>query len=154
MSTKSSSAARVILFGFVLAAGTVGSQAQSYAIDWYAIPGGGSASTNGSFALNGSIGQASAGGPMTNGQFSVTGGFWAPISAVQTPGAPPLYISYSANTVTVFWQNTAGWNLQQNNNLTAMTNWSLSSGVTTSAGTNYLNLVHPAGNLFFRLDHQ
>ena len=32
--------------------------------------------------------------------------------------------------------------------------WSASSGVTTLNGTNYLNLVAPTGNLFFRLKRQ
>jgi hypothetical protein len=41
--------------------------------------------------------------------------------------------------------------LPQNSNLTAPANWSASSGVTTSNGTNYLNLVNPMGNLSFRL---
>lgn len=154
MKTKSSTAAGLILSLLVLAIGAIVSRAQNYAIDWYAIPGGGGASTNGSFALNGSIGQAAASGPMTNGQYSVTGGFWALVSTVQTTGAPPLYISFAGSTVTVYWQDTPGWNLQQNNSLTAPANWSLSSDVTMSAGTNYLSLVRPVGNLFFRLDHQ
>jgi hypothetical protein len=70
---------------------------------------------------------------------------------VQTAGAPTLYISDSGNTVTVYWQNVSGWSLQQNNNLAIPANWSASGGVTTTNGTNYLNLASPTGNLFFRL---
>lgn len=70
---------------------------------------------------------------------------------VQTPGAPALNISHSGNTITVYWQNVSGWSLQQNNNLSLPGNWSASGGVTTSNGTNYLNVVSPAGDLFFRL---
>src|SRR5262249_21152422 len=125
--------------------------AQNYSINWNAIGGGGGTSTNGPFAMSGTIGQAAAGGPMTNGQFSVTGGFWALVSAVQTPGAPPLYITHSGNNVTVCWQATPGWNLQQNSSVKAPANWSASSGVTTANGTNYLNLANPAGNRYFRL---
>ena len=63
----------------------------------------------------------------------MTGGFWALISVVQTPGAPTLYVSQSGNTVTVYWQNVAGWNLVQDSNLaTPMANWSASGGITTS----------------------
>ena len=51
--------------------------AQSYQIDWYKIAGGGGASTAGVYAVIGTIGQHDAGGPMTSGQYSVTGGFWA-----------------------------------------------------------------------------
>jgi len=87
---------------------------------------------------------------MTGGNYSLTGGFWALISVVQTPGAPTLYISHAGNTVTVYWQAITGWSLQQNANL-AMSGWTASGGVTTYNGTNYLNLVSPPGNLFFRL---
>jgi hypothetical protein len=45
----------------------------------------------------------------------------------------------------------SGWSLQQNNNLALPANWSASGGVTTSNGTNYLNITPPTGNLFFRL---
>ena len=90
---------------------------------------------------------------MTGGNYSLTGGFWSLISVAQTPGAPTLYISHAGNTVTVFWQNESGWNLQQNSNLTIPANWSASGGITTSNGTNYLNVVNPSGNLFYRLSH-
>src|SRR5579863_994259 len=115
--------------------------AQTYSIDWYKIAGGGGTSTGGVYSVSGTIGQHHAGGPMTGGTFSLTGGFWALISVVQTVGAPQLLISHSGNTVTVYWQNVSGWNLQQNNNLTLPANWSASSGITTSNGTNYLNVA-------------
>ena len=59
--------------------------------------------------------------------------------------------SVSADTVTIIWRVVSSWSLPQNSNLTAPANWSASSGVTTSNGTNYLNLVNPMGNLSFRL---
>lgn len=67
------------------------------------------------------------------------------------PVAPTLYITGSGNTVTVYWQDVSGWSLQQNNNLAVPAGWTGSDGVTTSNGTNYLNITAPAGNLFFRL---
>lgn len=127
--------------------------AQQYSIDWFKISGGGGTSTNGQYAVSGTIGQHDAGGPMTGGNYSLTGGFWALLSVVQTPGAPTLYVSHSGNTVTVSWQNVSGWTLEQNNNLTASTAWSTNTAWTTSSGTNYLNLTPPTGNLFFRLIH-
>src|SRR5208283_364608 len=127
--------------------------AQSYSIDWYKVAGGGGTSANGQYSLSGTIGQPDAGGPMTGGSYSLTSGFWALISVMQTPGAPVLYISHSGNTVTVFWQDVSGWSLQQNNNLATPAGWTGSSGVTTANGTNYLNLTAPAGNLFFRLSN-
>lgn len=127
--------------------------AQQYSIDWYKVAGGGGTSTGGLYAVSGTIGQHDAGGPMAGGNYSLTGGFWALISVMQTPGAPSLLISHSGNTVTVYWQNVSGWNLQQNGNLLDTSGWTLNSSWTTSNGTNYLNLTSPAGNLFFRLTH-
>ncbi len=126
---------------------------QNYSIDWYKISGGGGTSTNGQYAVTGTIGQHDAGGAMTGGNYSLTGGFWSLIALAQTPGAPTLYIGQSGRTVTVFWQNVTGWSLQQNNNIALPANWSASGGVTTANGTNYLNITPPAGNLFFRLQH-
>jgi hypothetical protein len=137
-----------LLFGLLVPAL---SQAQSYSIDWYKIAGGGGTSTNGQYAVTGTIGQPDAGGAMTGGNYSLTGGFWSLISVAQTPGAPTLLISHSGATVIVYWQNVSSWSLQQNNNLALPANWSASGGVTTSNGTNYLNVASPAGNLFFRL---
>ncbi len=64
---------------------------------------------------------------------------------------PRLYISQSGGTVTVFWQDVSGWNLQQNGNLANTSGWSVNSSWTTSNGTNYLTITPPTGNLFFRL---
>lgn len=132
----------------------VAASAQSYSINWYKISGGGGMNTTGGvYSVSGTIGQHDAGGPMTGGGYQLTGGFWALISVLQTPGAPTLYIRQSGSTVTVFWQDVSGWTLQQNNNLTVPAGWSLSSGVTTSSGTNHLDITPPTGNLFFRLEH-
>ena len=126
--------------------------AQQYSIDWYKVAGGGGTSSNGQYGLSGTIGQLDASGAMIGGNYSLTGGFWALISVVQTSGAPALYISHSGNTVTVYWQNVSGWSLQQNSNLATPAGWTVSGGVTTSNGTNYLNITPPTGNLFFRLE--
>ena len=66
--------------------------AQSYSVDWYNIAGGGGTSTNGTYQVSGTSGQHDASGMMTGGNYSLTGGFWALINVVQTPGAPTLYI--------------------------------------------------------------
>jgi hypothetical protein len=125
--------------------------AQQYSVDWYKIAGGGGTSIGGVYSASGTIGQLDASDAMTGGNYSLTGGFWALISVVQTPGAPLLYISHSGNTVTVYWQDVSGWNLQQNGNLTSSAGWSASGGVTPLNGTNYLTITPPTGNLFFRL---
>ena len=141
-----------LIFIFGLLIPTI-SFAQPYSIDWYKVSGGGGTSTGATYQVSGTIGQHDAGGPMTGGSYSLTGGFWALISVVQTAGAPTLYISHSGNTVTVYWQDVSGWNLQQNSNLTLPANWTVNSSWTTSNGTNYLNLTSPPGNLFFRLSN-
>ena len=124
---------------------------QSYSIDWSKVSGGGGTSTSATYSVTGTIGQHDAGGPMTGGNYSLTGGFWALISVLQTPGAPPLLISHSGSTVTVYWQDVSGWSLQQNNNLATPAGWSASGGAILTNGTNYLTLTSPTGNLFFRL---
>jgi len=131
--------------------------AQNYSINWYKISGGGGASagTNGAvvYSVTGAIGQHDAGGALTGGNFSLTGGFWSLISVAQTPGAPTLCISHSGSAVTVYWQNVSGWSLQQNSNLAALGGWSASGGVSTANGTNSITISFPAGNMFFRLSH-
>jgi hypothetical protein len=125
---------------------------QQYSIDWFKISGGGGTSTNGQYSLSGTIGQPDAGATMSGGNYSVTGGFWSLVSVVQTPGAPVLLISRSGSQVTVYWQNTGNWTLQQNGNLTVPSGWAASTGVVTANGTNSLIINNPAGSLFFRLE--
>jgi hypothetical protein len=121
-----------------------------YSVDWYKVSGGDGTSTNSQFTLSGTVGQHDAGGPMTGGNYSLTGGFWA-LYALQTPGAPTLFISHSGNSVTVYWQAVPGWNLQQNNNLASPAGWTASWGVTTLNGTNSLTITPPSGDWYFRL---
>ena len=151
MKTKSSKL--TLATAVLLAVGVTALRAQTYSINWNAIAGGGGTSTNGPFALSGTIAQAVAGGPMTGGNYSLTSGFWSLISAVQTSGAPPLYISHAGNSVTVSWEAVSGWTLHQNGSLTLPANWTVSGGVTTSNGTNYFNLTSPTGKMFFRLSN-
>ena len=143
----------VSAFCFLLPVFCFPAAAQTYSIDWYKIAGGGGTSTGGTYSVSGTIGQHDAGGPMAGGNYSLTGGFWALISVVQTPGAPNLYITHSGNTVTVYWQNVSGWTLHQNPVLNNSSGWTLNTSWTTSNGTNYLNLGSPSGNLFFRLSN-
>ena len=122
-----------------------------YSIDWYKVSGGGGNSTGGVYTVSGTIGQHDSSGPMFGGNFSLTGGFWSLLSVFQTPGAPRLFISHSGTAVTIYWQNVSGWTLQQNSSVTSPSGWSATGEVTTSSGTNYLNLSSPTGSLFFRL---
>jgi len=89
--------------------------AQSYSIEWYKVAGGGGTSTGGVYSVSGTIGQPDASGPMTNGQFSVTGGFWSLPVAVQVTNAPTLTIvPATPGNATISWTpNTPGFVLQQ-----------------------------------------
>src|SRR4051794_33098554 len=78
-------------------------RAQSYSIDWFTIDGGGGTSTGGVYSVSGTIGQPDA-GHMSGGNYTLDGGFWGIIAAVQTPGAPTLRVVLtSTNTVVVAW---------------------------------------------------
>src|SRR5206468_2214715 len=104
------------------------------------------------YSVSGTIGQPDAGGPMTNGQYSFTGGFWA-LFAVQTPGGPLLTITLtSTNTALVWWASpSTGFTLQQNTNLNT-TNWVTPSETVTDDGTSKFIIVNPpAGKRYYRL---
>ena len=102
----------------------VTARSQSYSIDWHTIDGGGGASTGGVFTVNGTIGQPDAGGPMTGGAYSLTGGFWALPFAVQTPGAPVLTIvPFGPGQARISWTPaTPGFVLQETLSLSPA-NW-------------------------------
>ena len=126
--------------------------AQPYSIDGFNISGGGGTSTGGVYAVTGTIGQSETGMAMSGGNYSLTGGFWSLIAAVQTPGLPNLTITYSGTNVIVSWPNTGSYTLQQNSNLAVPGGWTTSSyTITTTNGTNSIAVTSPTGNLFFRL---
>ena len=126
-------------------------QAQQYSNNWHKVSGGGGTSTNGQYAIRGTIGQHDAGGPMTGGIYSVTGGFWS-IYAVQRLGLPNLIITVAGpNSVNVSWPNTGSYTLQTNSIL-GTPGWAGYGGtVSTANGTNSITISPPRGNLFFRL---
>jgi hypothetical protein len=140
------------LFCLLTLLGTLSAVAQNYSIDWYKVSGGGGTSTGGVYSVSGTIGQHDAGGPMSGGNYSLTGGFWALISVVQTPGLPNLIVTHPGNSVIVSWPDTGSYTLQQNSTLANSAGW-MTSGypVTTANGTNSVTVTPPAGNLFFRL---
>jgi hypothetical protein len=128
--------------------------AQSYTIDWHKVAGGGGTSTGATYQVSGTIGQPDAGGLMTGGNYSLTGGFWSLVSVVQTAGLPNLTVTHSGNSVTISWPGTGSYTLQQNNDVAATANWTASGySVSTSNGTNSITITSPSGNLFFRLSN-
>jgi hypothetical protein len=145
----------VLLAALLLELGLSSALGQSYSIAWYKIAGGGGTSTDGVYTVSGTIGQHDAGGPMTGGNFSLTGGFWA-LCAVQTPGAPtlPIFLT-SSNTAVVAWlAPSTGWTLQQNTNLIASAGWvNASETINVVGGENQIIVSPPAGSRFYRLVH-
>jgi hypothetical protein len=128
--------------------------AQSYSIDWFKVAGGGDTSTGGTYQVSGTIGQHDAGGPMTGGNYSLTGGFWSIITVVQTPGVPRLTITFNSqpSTLTISWPSSAtNYFLQQNSDLNTA-NW-INTGllITTNGTTESVTISPSTGNLFFRL---
>jgi hypothetical protein len=129
--------------------------AQNHSIDWFKISGGGGVSTGGVYSVSGTIGQHEAGGPMTNGTFSLTGGFWS-IYAVQTHGAPLLTIKLIAtNSVQISWPSpSTGFSLQANTSLST-TNWvSPTESVFDNGMIKFIIVSPPTGIRFYRLKNQ
>jgi hypothetical protein len=147
---------KAFLFTLLLELLSPALRAQTYSIAWYKIGGGGgmSAGTNGSgvYSVTGTIGQPDAGGAMTGGSYSLTGGFWSIIAAVPTAGLPNLTIQYvKPGSVMVSWPDTGSYTLQQNGNL-ATTNWTASGySITTANGSNSITITPSTGTLFIRL---
>jgi len=113
--------------------------AQNYSIDWHTIDGGGGTSTGGpmmgiNYSVSGTIGQPDAGVTMTNGQFAVTGGFWALPTAIQVGGAPLLTIAAATpGQATISWTPpTPGFVLQETWSLSPA-NWTNSPSGTTNS---------------------
>ncbi len=141
----------VASLGFLVAA--ISTHAQSYSIDWSTIDGGGGTSTGGVFTVSGTIGQPDSSGPMTGGNFSLTGGFWS-LYAVQTPGTPLLAITRTTtNTVAVFWPSpSTGFQLQVNTNNIGSGNWTNLVATPPDDGTTKTVILNPpTGNRFYRL---
>ena len=128
--------------------------AQSYSIDWSTIDGGGGTSTGGVYSVTGTIGQPDA-GKMSGGNYTLDGGFWGIIAAVQTPGAPLLTITLNSqlSTITLSWPSpSSGFTLQQNTNSVSSVNWSNVLTTPSDDGTTKTLIVNPpAGNRFYRL---
>src|SRR5436309_3853349 len=122
--------------------------AQTYSIDWFTIDGGGGTSTGGVYQVSGTIGQPDAGPTMSGGNYSVDGGFWSIIAAVQTPGTPTLTVTLTTtNTAVVSWPfPSTGFALEQNPTL-GTTNWtSVTNGVSNDGSFNRVAVPANTGN--------
>ena len=123
-------------------------------MDWFTLDGGGGTSSNSTLAVRGTIGQPDA-GQLSDSRFTIKGGFWGVITAIQMPGAPLLTITLNSqlSTVTVSWPSpSTGFNLQQNNDLNP-TAWTTvpSESVTDNGTIKFIIVNPPVGNRFYRL---
>jgi len=124
-----------------------------YTIDWSTIDGGGGTSTGGVYSVSGTIGQPDA-GTKSGGNYTLQGGFWGIVAALQTPGAPWLSVTRSNASVIVSWPLPAeGWNLEYCTVLTSGTNtWTqIPPPYQTNATECFVAEPSPVGNKFYRL---
>jgi hypothetical protein len=147
-SVRQNDGVNIILTFIILTLLALATASAQYAIDWRTMDGGGGTSTGGVYSLSGTIGQPDAGPAMTNGQYAVTGGFWALPTAVQTTNAPTLSIvPATPGNATIAWMpNTPGFVLQET--------WSLSPANWThspSGSTNPIIVPAPTPAKFYRL---
>ncbi len=128
-------------------------EAADHGIDWFTIDGGAGQSTGGVYTVIGTIGQPDA-GTMSGGSYTLSGGFWGIVAAVQTAGAPWLTVlRTSTNTVVVAWQNTdPNWKLHRTASLSTPNTWTEIPPPYATSGTNCV-FVEPAptGNKYYRL---
>jgi hypothetical protein len=124
--------------------------AQNLSVDWYTIDGGGGTSTNGVYAVTGTIGQPDA-GVLTDGFYQVTGGFWSVLAAVSAPGAPTLRILSAETNVIVAWPYpSSGFGLQRSDALVP-TSWVNTTNLPTQVGSEWQVTIVTAGIQFYRL---
>ena len=95
------------------------------------------------------LGQPEAGGPLTGGPFTVTGGFWVLPQVVQTEDAPTLYVTLAApDFATLWWTPQTGtrWVLQEATRLSPP-NWTNAP----SGATNPVTVPATLPAKFYRL---
>jgi hypothetical protein len=149
MNSKTRMLLLVLLLSTVCAARLA---AQNYAINWFTIDGGGGTSTGGAYSISGTIGQPDA-GEMRGGNYTLVGGFWGVAAAVQTEGAPYLYVTNSGGTVIVSWAKVDGFVLDQATTLASSpVSWSqVAFPYQTNATQIYITVPSLVGNRFYRL---
>jgi hypothetical protein len=126
--------------------------AQQYSIDRSTIDGGGGTSTGGRYTLTGTIGQPDA-GTMSGGIYTLSGGFWGALAAVQTPGAPDLWVTLTpTNSALIWWDvSPTSWRLQTTTNLVSTDTVWTDCSYRTNGATCYRLESPPSGNRFYRL---
>ena len=121
-------------------------RAQSFAIDWFSIDGGGGTSAGGVFSLSGTIGQPDA-GTLTGDNFTLEGGFWSGITLLQAPGAPILKIKLIAGAMAVIsWPaSVTGFTLEETATVAQPNSWSPTLQSVVDTATEHTVTVPAAG---------
>ncbi len=142
----------VICLVLLTSAFCLSARGQSYSIDWFTVDGGGGTSTGGVYSVSATPGQPDA-GTMSGGTFTLTGGFWGAIAAVQPPGAPYLWIALTpTNTAIIWWElSTTPWRLQATTNLLPTGAVWADRAYYTNGATCYRLESPPSGRRFYRL---
>jgi hypothetical protein len=125
---------------------------QPYNLNWFTIEGGGGTCTGGVYSLSGTVGQPDA-GTLSAGRYTVGGGFWGLVAAIQTPGAPVLTIMLTiTNTLVISWPSpSTGFTLQEIAIL-GRANWTDIVQTPADDGTmKSVTVPQPIGSRFYRL---
>jgi hypothetical protein len=149
--------AKFLLSALLLAGSQLALRAQNYSIDWHKVAAGGGTSTGGLFAVNGTIGQHDA-ASLSGGAYSLAGGFWGLVAAVQTPGAPLLTLARAGTaSLIISWPSSSGSNctLQSTTDLNANTAWTTVPQIPSQVGDQQSVTIPTSqvtqGRQFFRL---
>jgi hypothetical protein len=132
-----------------------GSLHAQYSINWYSIGGGGGSSSGTSgtntYKVSGTIGQPAT-ATLSGGGYSITGGFWSIVAAVQIPGAPLLSVMKSGTQAVVSWSATAtGFILEQSSTLLSNSWTGSTATLSTNGGIISVTVPATSGYQFFRL---
>jgi hypothetical protein len=126
---------------------------ETFTIGWHSV-GGGGLSSGTLFTVQGTVGQPTT-GKMQAERYSLMGGFWSLVAAIQTPDAPMLLITHTNDTVAIFWTgNSFEWVLESTTNSTAAPEaWNPvpKNLCQTNANQVSLTIKRPAGSEYYRL---
>ena len=148
------STAAKIATALALAVAVSVAMAQTFSIEGRTTSGGGGGvSAGGGFSVSGTTAGQPDTGDSSGGAFGTDGGFWAVVSVVQTPGAPPIAFRRQAGVLQVFWPlPDAGWELATTVDLTT---WTVVPPATYESDdvNRFVRVLKPGARCYFRLYH-
>jgi hypothetical protein len=148
----------MIKIAFLLAVGIRVASGQNFPPDWSTFAGGSGTSTAGVYTITGTIALPNV-GRVNSTDFTIDGGFWSIVAAIQEPGAPRLSVRLTeTNTVIVSWpMSWPGFVVMENLDLNT-TNWvnvAINPVVVVTserAAEKQVVVPRPIGNRFYRLN--